>query len=60
MFFKDLALAGGLGSEFKSRCSDYATSCACLKQFRRIATRYEICAVNYVAMVTIGMILLWI
>ena len=31
-----------------------------LKQFRRIATRYEKRAVNYLAMVTIGMILLWL
>jgi transposase len=31
-----------------------------LKQFRRIATRYEKRAVNYLAMITIGMILLWI
>ena len=31
-----------------------------LKQFRRIATRYEKRAANYLAMLTIGMILLWI
>ena len=31
-----------------------------LKQFRRIATRYEKRASNYLAMVTIGMILLWL
>ena len=31
-----------------------------LKQFRRIATRYEKRAVNYLAMVTIGMIRLWL
>jgi transposase len=31
-----------------------------LKQFRRIATRYEKRAANYLAMVTIGMILLWL
>ena len=31
-----------------------------LKQFRRIATRYEKRAVNYLAMLTIGMILLWL
>ena len=31
-----------------------------LKQFRRIATRYEKRAVNYLAMVTLGMILLWL
>jgi transposase len=31
-----------------------------LKQFRRIATRYEKHAANYLAMLTIGMILLWI
>ena len=31
-----------------------------LKQFRRIATRYEKRGVNYLAMLTIGMILLWI
>ena len=30
-----------------------------LKQFRRIATRYEKRAVNYAAMLTIGMSLLW-
>ncbi len=30
------------------------------KQFRRIATRYEKRAANYLAMVTIGMILLWL
>lgn len=33
---------------------------SCLKQFRRIATRYEKRAANYLAMVTIGMILLWL
>ncbi len=31
-----------------------------LKQFRRIATRYEKRAANYLGMVTIGMILLWL
>jgi transposase len=31
-----------------------------LKQFRRIATRYEKRGDNYLAMLTIGMILLWI
>jgi transposase len=31
-----------------------------LKQFRRIATRYEKRAVNYAAMLTIGMILVWL
>lgn len=31
-----------------------------LKQFRRIATRYEKRAVNYAAMVTIAMVLLWL
>jgi transposase len=31
-----------------------------LKQFRRIATRYEKRAANYLAMVTIGMALLWL
>jgi transposase len=31
-----------------------------LKQFRRIATRYEKRAANYLAMLPIGMILLWI
>lgn len=31
-----------------------------LKQFRRIATRYEKRAANYAAMLTIGMILLWL
>src|SRR3954451_24263724 len=31
-----------------------------LKNFRRIATRYEKRAVNYLAMITIGAILLWI
>jgi transposase len=31
-----------------------------LKQFRRIATRYEKRAVNYAAMLTIAMILLWL
>ena len=30
-----------------------------LKQFRRVATRYEKRAVNYLAMLHIGMILLW-
>jgi hypothetical protein len=30
-----------------------------LKQFRRIATRYEKRAANYLAMVSVGMILLW-
>ena len=31
-----------------------------MKQFRRIATRYEERAVNYLAMITIGMIMLWL
>jgi len=31
-----------------------------LKQFRRIATRYEKRAVNYLAMITIAAILLWL
>ena len=31
-----------------------------LKNFRRIATRYEKRAVNYLAMITLGAILLWI
>ena len=31
-----------------------------LKQFRRIATRYEKRGANYLAMVTLGMILLWL
>jgi transposase len=31
-----------------------------LKQFRRIATRYEKRAANYLAMITFGMILLWL
>lgn len=31
-----------------------------LKQFRRIATRYEKRAANYLAMVRIGMLLLWL
>jgi transposase len=31
-----------------------------LKQFRRIATRYEKRAQNYLAMITIGMVLLWL
>ena len=31
-----------------------------LKQFRRVATRYEKLAVNYHAMVTIAAILLWL
>jgi transposase len=31
-----------------------------LKQFRRVATRYEKRAVNYLAMVTIAAILLWV
>lgn len=31
-----------------------------LKQFRRIATRYEKCATNYLAMLTIAAILLWL
>jgi transposase len=31
-----------------------------LKQHRRVATRYEKRAVNYLAMVIIGFILLWI
>ena len=31
-----------------------------LKQFRRIATRYEKRAENYLGMVTIGAILLWL
>ena len=31
-----------------------------LKQWRRIATRYEKRGANYLAMVTLGMILLWL
>jgi transposase len=31
-----------------------------LKQFRRIATRYEKRAVNYLAMLTIAGIMLWL
>ena len=31
-----------------------------LKQFRRIATRYEKRATNYLAMVTLAMIMLWL
>jgi transposase len=31
-----------------------------LKQFRRVATRYEKLAVNYLAMVTLAAILLWL
>jgi len=31
-----------------------------LKQFRRIATRYEKRGINYLAMLTIGMAMLWI
>ena len=31
-----------------------------LKQFRRIATRYEKRAVNYLAMITVAAILLWL
>ncbi|MCC5669370.1 transposase [Nostoc sp. CHAB 5784] len=31
-----------------------------LKQFRRIATRYEKLAVNYTAMITIASIILWL
>ncbi len=31
-----------------------------LKQFRRIATRYEKRGANYLAMVMLGMILLWL
>jgi len=31
-----------------------------LKQFRRIATRYEKRGINYLAMVMLGMILLWL
>jgi transposase len=31
-----------------------------LKQFRRIAIRYEKRTASYLAMVTIGMILLWL
>lgn len=31
-----------------------------LKQFRRIATRYEKRAVNYLAMLHVGMIILWV
>jgi transposase len=31
-----------------------------LKQFRRIATRYEKRAVNFLAMVTIASILIWL
>ncbi len=32
----------------------------CLKQFRRIATRYEKRAANYLAMLTIAAIILWL
>ena len=31
-----------------------------LKQFRHIATRYEKRATNYLAMITLGMVLLWL
>jgi transposase len=31
-----------------------------LKQFRRIATRYEKCAINYLGMLTLAAILLWL
>jgi transposase len=31
-----------------------------LKQFRRVATRYEKCAANYLAMITIAAVLLWL
>jgi transposase len=31
-----------------------------LKQYRRVATRYEKLAVNYLAMVTIAAILIWL
>ncbi|WP_353954833.1 transposase, partial [uncultured Methylobacterium sp.] len=31
-----------------------------LKQYRRIATRYEKRATNYLAMVTLGMTMLWL
>ncbi len=31
-----------------------------LKQYRRIATRYEKRAANYLAMVTLGMTMLWL
>jgi transposase len=31
-----------------------------LKKARRVATRYEKLAVNYLAMVTIGAILIWL
>jgi transposase len=31
-----------------------------LKQFRRVATRYEKLAVSYVAMVTIAAVLMWL
>ena len=31
-----------------------------LKQFRRVATRYEKRATNYLAMVTLAMIMLWL
>lgn len=31
-----------------------------LKQFRRVATRYEKLATNYTAMITIAIILLWL
>jgi transposase len=31
-----------------------------LKQYRRVATRYEKCAVNYLAMVTVAALLLWL
>jgi len=30
-----------------------------LKQFRRVATRYEKLAVNYLAMVTLAMVVVW-
>ncbi len=31
-----------------------------LKQFRRVATRYEKCAVNYLAMLKLAAIMLWL
>ena len=31
-----------------------------MKQFRRVATRYEKRAANYLAMVTLAMIMLWL
>ncbi|HET7638325.1 MAG TPA: IS5/IS1182 family transposase, partial [Ktedonobacteraceae bacterium] len=34
--------------------------CCLIKQFRRVATRYEKRASNYLAMVTLAAILLWL